>query len=74
MMWNESLIKPFVVCRKNIKNPLTRGIYSVEFVIFKEEDDSQPTSKYTNGSSGDKAGQFPPRRSSQHMEELQGSI
>ena len=41
-MWNKSLMKPLGICHKNVKNPKTRKIYSVEFVIFKDEDDSQP--------------------------------
>ena len=41
-MWNKSLMKPFGICRKNVKTPKTRKIYSVEFVIFKHEDDCQP--------------------------------
>ena len=41
-MWNKSLMKPLGICRKNVKNPKTRKTYSVEFVVFKDEDDCQP--------------------------------
>ena len=41
-MWNKSLMEPFGICRKNVKNPKTRKTYSVRFVAFKDEDDCQP--------------------------------
>ena len=40
-MWNKSLMKPLGICRKNVKNPKMRKTYSVEFVVFKDEDDWQ---------------------------------
>ena len=38
-MWNKSLMKPLGICRKNVKNPKMGKTYSVEFVVFKDEDD-----------------------------------
>ena len=40
-MGNKSLMKPLGIWRKNVKNPKTRKTYSVEFVVFKDEDDCQ---------------------------------
>ena len=75
-MWNKSLMKPLGICRKNVKNPKTCKTYSVEFVVFRDEDDYQPllggpANKNANGPSGDKTAKFPPLRSSLHREELQ---
>ena len=41
-MLNKSRMKPLGICRKNVKNPKTHKTYSVEFVVFKDEDDRQP--------------------------------
>ena len=41
-MWNKSLMKLLGIFRKNVKNPKMRKTYSVEFVVFKDEDDCQP--------------------------------
>ena len=41
-MWNKSLMKSFGICCKNVKNPKTSKTYSVEFIVFKDEDDCQP--------------------------------
>ena len=35
-------MKPLGICRKNVKNPKTCKTYSVEFVVFRDEDDCQP--------------------------------